>query len=216
MGLAPFVFIAAQTPLKREIRAGLERKYRVEVVQEAGDQVAYRLRTKIVDPKARTKTSRRNVPKGTKAEPPGPFVLELRLTDYRATLDGQKVSAATIGGGQLPIGANGLPSGLNVTGTQGPMWLPILAFYFPDDGAEGAFVIVPTPVGQGLELVGSGTLNVERDRRTIKLDASLATGDKKFAKLTMTTTVDGAGWPEKAEGTFVSEDGTYRITLVRG
>ena len=110
MGPPPLAFFAAQNPVKREIRAGLERKYRVEVVQDAGDRVSYRLRTKIVDPAANTKKGRRNAPKGTKAEPPVPLVLELRLTDYRATLDGQKVSAATVGGGKLPMGRTACPA----------------------------------------------------------------------------------------------------------
>lgn len=184
-------------PLVRDLKPGTERRYRVTVEQEAGDRYAYRLRAKIVTPK---------VPKGAKAE----IRLDLRLTDYKATLGGQKVSARLVGGGEMALEANGLPSGLNVAGPQGPIWLPVLALYLPALDEDGD-VAVPNTDLSGLTLAGKGTWK----RPRLDLDTTLSFKDKALGKLTLGTELDKAGWPKKSEGKLVSADGTYRFTLER-
>lgn len=216
MGIALFLLAADAPAVKREMRIGLERRYRVRVEQEGGDEYAYRLRAKVVDPAAKVKLPK-SLPPGLKPDLPAErLVLELRLADYRATVEGQKVSAPLIGGGQMPVGPNGLPLGLSIAGPQGPVWLPLLALYLPADGAEGPFTVARVAVGNGLDLLGEGALAREKGVASVSLDARLATKEKEIAKLTLSTRLDAQGWPTKAEGTFVGDDGTYRFTLTRG
>lgn len=207
MGPLLLAFAVAQAPLARDVRAGVERKYRVAIDQEGGDHYAYRLRLRMVKPK---------VPKGmTPNEGSAATRLDLRLTDYRATMDEQKVSAPFVGGGEMPLEGSGLPGGLNVTGPSGPVWLPLLAFYLPSGGKEGEFAIAKVAVGPGLDLAGKGTASRGGGRLRLDLDAALVAEGQEMGKLTISTTLDGAGWPEKAEGKLVSADGTFRFTLVK-
>lgn len=204
---------AMQEPLVREMRVGLERKYRVSVQQEAGDQYGYRLKVLVVKPESAKLGAAPKLPQ-TPAIPPGELHLELRLTDYRATTVGQTVSSPFIGGGEMTVEPTGLPKGLNVTGPQGPVWLPLLSFYFP--AGEGAFEIARIPVGGGLEMTGKGTLSKAKGAAQVEIAASFVAGDRTIGKLTISTRLDGSNWPDKASGTFVSEDGTYHFTLARG
>lgn len=189
---------ALVAPLVRDVRPGVERRYRVEVVQDSGDRYAYRLRARVVETK---------LPKGGKGE----LKLDLRLTDYRATIGEQKVSSPLVGGGEMGIEPTGLPSGLNIAGPQGPIWLPLLAFYLPALDEDGDVSVPKTDVS-GLVLAGKGTWK----RPRLDLDTTLAFGDRTLGKLTLATTLDKAGWPQKAEGSLVSADGTYRFAVERG
>ena len=189
----------------REMRVGLERKYRVSVEQEAGDRYAYRLRVRVIKP---------TLPKIEGSKTPDPSLrLEIRLTDYRATLNEQGVSAPFIGGGEMEIDPTGLPHGIDVTGLLGPVWLPVLSFYRPVE--EGAFDVSHVSVGSGLELVGKGVLAKKEGKPMIDLNARLTAGAREFGKLNLSTRLDGGGWPERAEGTFISADGTYHLKLER-
>ena len=201
MPLALLAFALPCAPLARDLRPGRERKYRVEVRQDAGDEFFYRLRLRMVETK---------VAKIGKSE----SRLDARLTDYRGTMDGQKVSARLIGGGQMAFETSGVPAGLSVVGPQGPVWLPLLALAFPG-GEEGDFDLPATDVGAGLRFVGHGTLARKDGQPRITLDASLSRAESALGKVTITTTLDGDGWPKRAEGTLVSADGTYRFLLAR-
>ncbi len=197
---------AVEDPFVREMRADLERKYRVEVTQEAGDRYEYRLRMRVVTPK---------LPAGAKIGANTDLRLEVRLTDYRATMEGHKVSANMIGGGEMTVDPTGLPNGVNVTGPQGPVWLPVLSFYFPG-GDEGPSDIFRVPVGGRLEMGGKGAFSRVKGAARMELETSLAASGHTFGKLTISTKLDREGWPERATGTFVSADGTYHFKLERG
>ena len=210
MAIALLLAVVFDAPPVRTMRAGLERKYRVTVVQEAGDRFEYRLRARVSAPVA-PKLPKIKLPKG--ASPPlETLLLDLRLADYRATVGERKISAPLIGGGQMDVAPNGLPVGLNVTGPLGPVWLPVLAFYLPASGEDGKFTVPSTPVAPGLDLLGKGTIGKGR----FDLEGTFQAGAATLARLTLATTLDREGWPVKAEGTLVSEDGTYRFTLARG
>gem|GEM_PF-5303259 len=189
---------ALLAPLVREVRPGVERRYRVEMVQNSGDRFSYRLRARVVETK---------VPKGGKGE----LKLDLRLTDYHATIGEQKVASPLVGGGEMGIEPTGLPSGLSIAGPQGPIWLPLLAFYLPALDEDGDVTVPKTDVS-GLELAGKGSWK----RPRLDLDTTLAFAEKTLGKLTIGTTLDKAGWPQKAEGSLVSADGTYHFTVERG
>lgn len=189
--------------LVRTLKPGLERRYRAHVKSESGDEYAVRIGAKVVSSKA-------PLAKGS------PIRLELRFTDYRATIDEQKLNSRSVGGGQLEIGPSDLPAGLVVAGPQGPIWLPLVSLYLPDLEKEGDFSITPTSVGGSLQLEGKGTLAKRSGHVTVHLDGALTNATKKLGTLTVDTTFDGQGWPEQAEGTMVSADGTYHFTLKRG
>lgn len=211
MGIALFAIALLGEPPAREMREGLERKYRITVEQEAGDRYAYRLRARMTAPAVAKLPKGMEPPKG-QAAPQGGLVLDLRLTDYRATIGEQTVTSALIGGGQMGMEPNGLPKGLNVTGPQGPVWLPLLAFYLPAPGDDGKFNVPATPVAPGLDLVGNGTFA----KGHYDLQGSLQSGGTSLGKLTISATLDASGWPTKAEGALVSEDGTYRFKVEKG
>ena len=205
MGPLLLAFAFGQAPFVRESRPGTERKYRVKMEQDGGDRFEYRLRAKVVRPK---------VPKGAVLDKEGKEtrLLELRLGDYRATIAGQKVSAASMGGGQMPLEETGLPGGLDVTGPSGPVWLPLLALYFPGV-REGEFTMPRIAVGSGYSLSGGGKASLDGGKVRIDVEGTFSSGDQTTGKLTLSTTLDRAGWPERSEGTFVGRDGTYRFTL---
>ena len=141
--------------------------------------------------------------------------LDLRLTDYRATMQGQSLRAALVGGGEMAADPTGLPNGLNVTGPQGPVWLPLLLFYFPG-GEDGPFDVARTPVGAGLDLAGKGTLATKGGRARVAIEATLVASGRSYGTLTLEVALDREGWPERGEGKLVSADGTTGFTLARG
>ena len=175
------------------------------VEQDAGDRYAYRLRLRIVRPKS---------PKPIKGEAPPeeqPLKIEMRLTDYRATLSGQKVSAGMIGGGETPYGTNGLPGALNMAGPSGPIWIPLLSLYLPPE--EGGFKIPAFEVGTGMTFTGEGTAVRKDGALTIEMEGGFLSDGRELGRMTMKTLLDREGWPASAEGELVNGDGTYRFTL---
>ena len=192
------LLLVLAAPPARNLSTGLERRYRVSVVREGGDEFRYRLQTKVAPQKTATGKD-----------------LELTLTDYQGVVDGRKIHVGRLGGGLLPIAATGMPSGLNVTGPQGPMWLPLVAFYLPGITQEGPFDLPDVGLDGGLVLGGKGEY-AEKKTRMVVLTATLSRSEKPLGTLAVATTIDDAGWPQKSEGTLVSADGTTRFTLAKG
>lgn len=186
-------------PIVRDLRAGLERRYRVEVARDGGDRFSYRLRIKV------TKTK---VPKGSTAEPR----LDVRLTDYRSVVGGHTIKMGLAGGGLMPVEPSGLPGGFSIAGPQGPTWLPLLSLYVPGGEEDGEFPVLPVEVGGGLKFSGKGTRAKER----FDVAAEMTREGKSLGTLTFGASLDRQGWPTKADGTLVSADGTTRFTLERG
>jgi hypothetical protein len=187
----------------RDLRPGVEHRYRAKIEVGSGDRFSYRITFKIVGAKAGPAEA---------VEPK----LEMKLSDYRATVQGHEVKNAKMGGGVLSLGAIGLPTGLDISGPQGPFWLPLIALYLPDAKEEGDYPIGKALVGPGLSLEGKSTLSRKDKKASVTLDASVVRDAKPLGKLTVATLLDSNGWPRKAEGTLVSADGTYRFTLERG
>lgn len=185
--------IVLAPPPVRDLRPGLERKYRVSIVRAGGDEYAYRLRAKVAETKE---------PKGEK----GALRLDLRLTDYRATVSERRVSQGLIGGGLMPLEPTGLPGGLSIVGPQGPIWLPLLSLYLP---TQDDFTVPKIDLG-GVSLAGKGKIG---EKGRIEIDGTISRDDRELGKLTLATSLDAKGWPLKAEGSLVSADGTYRFTL---
>ncbi len=204
MGLSLITLLVLQTPaLKapaRDLHNGLTRNYRVTIEQDGGDEFSYRLGMKIVVPKS---------PIGKDVE----TKLELKLTNYKATVSGQQVSVGKMGGGVLELGSTGLPLGLEIAGPQGPVWLPMLAFYYPSAHEDGDFLIDRIQVGTGIFMTGTGTLSHPGGKAAISFEMSLLRGDAPLGKVLLSASLDDKGWPRKAEGTLKSADGTYRFTL---
>lgn len=204
MGPSLITLLLLQTPGPktpvRDLHNGLTRNFRVNVEQDSGDEFSYRLGMKVVMPKS---------PLGKEAE----ATLELKLTNYKATVNGQNVSVGKIGGGVLQLGSTGLPLGLEIAGSQGPVWLPMLAFYYPGAKEDGDFTVERTQVGTGIFVIGTGTLSHPSGKATISFDMSLLRGDAPLGKVTISASLDDKGWPCKGEGTLKSADGTYRFTL---
>ena len=203
MSLSLLAVLALQdsVPL-RTVRAGTERRYRVKVQIEGREGFSYRRGLKVVGGKLAEKA----------AEPR----LEMKLTDYRATLEGRAVKTAKLGGGVLGLPAEGLPEGIDVSGPQGPFWLPLLAFYLPGGKEDGESLIAKNTIGPNLSLDGKATLSHKDRRVAVALDASILREGKDLGKLTLSAELDREGWPTKAGGTLISADGTYHFTLERG
>ena len=147
------------------------------------------------------------VPKGQRGEPR----FDVRLTDYRATSGGHTVSMRSMGGGEMTVEPTGLPGGLNVSGPQGPVWLPLVSFYLP--GEQSEFEVTRIDLGGGLSMVGKGKRG---EKSSFDVATVLSREGKELGKLTFGATLDGQGWPTKAEGTLVSADGTMRFTVEKG
>ena len=186
-------FVSQEKPPVRDLRPGLERKYRVTVTH-LEDRSSYRLAVRVVEAKS---------DKGKKGE----LSLDLRLTDYRAVIDGRKASTRTLGGGPMALTANGLPGELSIAGPQGPIWLPLLSLYLP---SAGEFDVPKVDVGGGIAMTGRG-----RYGKTAEIDAVLTRQGEEIGKVALATTLDPQGWPLKAEGSLVSAEGTYAFTLQR-
>ena len=192
----------------RVYRPGLERRYRVAVEQDAGDRYGYQLRLRMVLPKTP------KLPKGATAPPAKDVALklEMRLTDYRATVSEQKVSAPSLGGGETAVEPNGLPNALSLAGPSGPIWMPLLCLYLPADD-DKAFDFEKIDVGSGLAFSGKGTLSRGDGGVRIDSEGTFSSGEREMGRLTMRTILDREGWPMSAEGKLVNGDGTYRFTL---
>lgn len=174
------------------------------VEEDNGNMFRYRLNLKVVTPKTET-----GKPTETK--------LELKLSDYRATVSEQTISLRTVGGGMLDVAPTGLPLGLEIVGPQGPIWLPMLAFYYPDTAEDGDFSVAKTQVGSGIDLIGTGTLShPDKKKPALSFEMSLIRGQQVMGKVSLTTTLDDKGWPQKVDGTLKSADGTYHFTLQPG
>jgi hypothetical protein len=204
MGPALIALLLVQTPAPktpaRELRNGLSRNYRVSVEQESGDHFGYRLGMKVLMPKAaRDKVAETSI--------------EVKLTNYKASVGGRAVSVTKMGGGLLQIASTGLPLGLEIAGTQGPIWLPLLAFYYPATDKDGDFLVDRTQVGTGTFVTGTGTLSHPGGKATLSFEMSLLRGETPLGKVSLSATLDDQGWPKKAEGVLKSEDGTYQFTL---
>ena len=204
MGPLPLLYALDPTPLVRTYRSGLERVYHVSVEQDAGNRYAYRLRLRIVRPK----TTQGETPSETSHAK-----LEMRLTDYRASLSGLKVKAATIGGGATAFESNGLPEALNVGGPTGPIWFPLLSLYLPSE--KGEFKIPPLDVGTGLTFTGEGTAVRKDGTVTITTEGGFLLDGREMGRLGMTTVLDSEGWPTRAEGKLENGDGVYRFTVAK-
>jgi len=203
MGPALIALLLVQTPAPktpaRELRNGLSRNYRVTIEQENGDHFGYRLGMKVVMPKAADKAAVTS--------------LEVKLTNYKASVSGQTVALAKMGGGLLQIGTSGIPLDLEIGGAQGQVWLPMLAFYYPAIDKDGDFPVDRTQVGTGVFVTGTGTLSHPGGKATLSFEMSLLRGETPLGKVSLSATLDDKGWPKKAEGTLKSEGGTYRFTL---
>lgn len=191
---------AVQLPdLIRDLSPGLRRAYRISIVQAGGDQFHYRLETKVASIK----------PVGDKKPE---SQLEIRLRDYRSSHEGREVKSRSLGGGTLPFGPGGLPVGFDITGPQGPLWLPMLAFYFPG-GKEGESSVPVLNVGGGLNATGRTTTRRTVKSLNVELTLAFSREGKELSKVTQTVECDSQGWPRKGEGTLTSLDGTYRWTV---
>ncbi|RYG21297.1 hypothetical protein EON82_19080 [bacterium] len=203
MPLSLLAALVLQDPAPlRDLRAGPERRYRVRVEIEGRESFTYRLGLKIVGGKLAAKS----------AEPR----LEIKLTDYRANVEGREAKTAKLGGGVLGLPTAGLPEGIDISGPQGPFWLPLLSLYLPDGPEDGDSPIVKNVIGPNLRLEGKATFARKDGKGSVALDASIFREGRPLGKFATTTSLDRDGWPRKAEGTLVSADGTYRFTLERG
>ena len=198
MPLALLAAIAFQdAALVRDLKPRVEHRYRVKVDSDMGTGFAYRIAFKVVGGKAAESN------------------LEMKLSDYRATFEGHEVKNAKLGAGVLGIGALGLPSGLDISGPQGPFWISLLSLYLPDLKEDGDAPIDKSSVGKGLSLEGKATLSHKDGKATVAIDGSIVREGKSLGKLTVSTKINSDGWPRKSEGTLVSADGTYHFTLDR-
>lgn len=197
----PLTLLAAllhqDAALVRDLRPRVERRYRVKVDSDMGTGFAYRIAFKVVGGKAAESN------------------LEMKLSDYRATFEGHEIKNAKLGAGVLGITAFGLPTGLDISGPQGPFWIPLLSLYFPDTKEDGESPLEKTTVGTGLSLEGKAMLSRKDGKATVVVDGSIVRQSKPLGKLTVTTLLNSDGWPRKSEGTLVSADGTYHFTLDR-
>lgn len=186
----------------RDLRPGVEHRYRVKIEAGAESRYSYRIALKVTGVKAA-------VQKETEPK------LEMKLSDYQASVGGHEVKNAKMGGGVLNLGAIGLPSGLDISGPQGPFWLPLLSLYLPDAKEDGEYPIGTANIGPGISLEGRTVLSHKDKKATVTIDASVVRESKLLGKLTLTTQLGPDGWPRKAEGTLVSADGTHHFTLER-